>query len=107
MKKLPAMPLQRCCPRQEGMALFVVLVLVLVLTVLITQLVFVTKIEERISRNRQGYVSLSYALQAGARQVLQNLSTDLMEDLGYFDDEALLDDALGLVGGGGSTAGGT
>ncbi len=107
MKKLPATPLQRCCPRQEGMALFVVLVLVLVLTVLITQLVFVTKVEERISRNRQGFVSLSYALQAGARQVLQNLSTDLMEDLGYFDDEALLDDALGLVGGGGSTAGGT
>ena len=107
MKKLPAISFQRCCPRQEGMALFVVLVLVLVLTVLITQLVFVTKIEERISRNRQGYVSLSYALQAGARQVLQNLSTDLMEDLGYFDDEALLDDALALVGGGGSNAGGT
>ncbi|MGE4631881.1 MAG: hypothetical protein AAEJ47_02475 [Planctomycetota bacterium] len=105
MNKLPVIPRQHSCPRQEGMALFVVLVLVLVLTVLITQLVFVTKVEERISRNRQGYVSLSYALQSVARQVLQNLSTDLMEDLGYFEEDELLDDALALVGGGGAGGG--
>ncbi len=85
---------------QQGMALFVVLILVLVLTVVITQLLFVTKIEERISRNRQGRVSISYAVQATARQVLQSLSSDLMEDLGYFDD-GIEDDSLLTTGGGG------
>ena len=87
---------------QQGMALFVVLILVLVLTVVITQLLFVTKIEERISRNRQGRVSLSYAVQATARQVLQSLSSDLMEDLGYFDDDIEDDSLLGSSGGGGT-----
>ena len=71
---------------EGGIALFVVLILVLVLTVVITQLIFVTKIEERISRNRQGRTALSYALQASGRQVLLNLSSDLMEDLGYLDE---------------------
>lgn len=87
---------------QQGMALFVVLILVLVLTVVITQLLFVTKIEERISRNRQGRVSLSYAVQATARQVLQSLSSDLMKDLGYFDDDIEDDSLLGSSGGGGT-----
>ncbi|RTZ90237.1 MAG: hypothetical protein DSY81_08250 [Bacillota bacterium] len=87
---------------QQGMALFVVLILVLVLTVVITQLLFVTKIEERISRNRQGRVSLSYAVQATARQVLQSLSSDLMADLGYFDDDIEDDSLLGSSGGGGT-----
>ena len=59
MQKLSTTSVQQPSSRQEGMALFVVLVLVLVLTVLITQLVFVTKVEERISINRQGYVGLS------------------------------------------------
>ncbi len=86
---------------QQGMALFVVLILVLVLTVVITQLLFVTKIEERISRNRQGRVSISYAVQATARQVLQSLSSDLMEDLGYLDD-GIEDDSLLSPGGGGT-----
>ena len=40
----------------SGMALFIVLVLVLVLTVVITQMVFVTQVEKRISQNRQGFV---------------------------------------------------
>mgnify|MGYP001294652163 CR=1 FL=1 len=87
---------------QQGMALFVVLILVLVLTVVITQLLFVTKTEERISRNRQGRVSLSYAVQATARQVLQSLSSDLMKDLGYFDDGIEDDSLLGSSGGGGT-----
>ncbi|HIO66103.1 MAG TPA: hypothetical protein EYN40_05345 [Planctomycetes bacterium] len=87
---------------QQGMALFVVLILVLVLTVVITQLLFVTKIEERISRNRQGRVSISYAVQATARQVLQSLSSDLMEDLGYLDDGIEDDSLLGSSGGGGT-----
>ncbi|MDE0959158.1 MAG: hypothetical protein OSB09_00090 [Planctomycetota bacterium] len=78
---------------EGGIALFVVLILVLVLTVVITQLIFVTKIEERISRNRQGRTALSYALQASGRQVLLKLSTDLMEDLGYLEDD-LEEDAL-------------
>ena len=43
---------------QEGIALFIVLVLVVVLTIVIFQLTFTTKIEERISRNRQGFLSL-------------------------------------------------
>ena len=55
------------------------------------------------SFNRQGYVKLSYALQSGARQVLQSLSTDLMEDLGYFDEE-LSEDGLPLSGSGSGTA---
>ncbi|MGE4618769.1 MAG: hypothetical protein AAEJ04_03055 [Planctomycetota bacterium] len=105
MKKNLTHQRYRSFPPQEGMALFVVLVLVLVLTVIITQLVFVTKIEERISRNRQGFVSLSYALQSGARQVLQNLSSDMMEDLGYFDAEELEDEFSGQGSTGGSGAG--
>ena len=36
----------------SGMALFIVLVLVLVLTVVITQMVFVTQVEKRISKNQ-------------------------------------------------------
>lgn len=101
MKNLPPTTLHHPSLRQEGMALFVVLVLVLVLTVLITQLVFVTKVEERISQNRQGHVELSYALQSAARQVLQNLSNDLMEDLGYFEVDDLEGDTLDLGGDGG------
>ena len=101
MKNLPPTTLHHPSLRQEGMALFVVLVLVLVLTVLITQLVFVTKVEERISQNRQGHVELSYALQSAARQVLQNLSDDLMEDLGYFEVDDLEGDTLDLGGDGG------
>lgn len=103
MKKLLVTTKPSPALQQGGMALFVVLVLVLVMTVLITQLVFVTKVEERISFNRQGYVKLSYALQSGARQVLQSLSTDLMEDLGYFDEE-LSEDGLPLSGSGSGTA---
>ncbi len=65
--------------RDSGMALFIVLVLVLVLTVVITQMVFVTQVEKRISKNRQGFVQLNYALQASSRLVLQKVSEDLME----------------------------
>ena len=84
---------------EGGIALFVVLILVLVLTVVITQLIFVTKIEERISRNRQGRTALSYALQASGRQVLLNLTSDLMEDLGYLADSEEEDlDGMGTGG---------
>ena len=74
-------------PREGGIALFIVLVLVLVLTIVIFQLTFTTKIEERVARNRQGFLEMSYALQAMARSALQQLETDLMEDLGLIDDE--------------------
>ena len=49
----------------SGMALFIVLVLVLVLTVVITQMVFVTQVEKRISQNRQGYTQLTYSPSGG------------------------------------------
>ncbi len=71
--------------KDSGMALFIVLVLVLVLTVVITQMVFVTQIEKRISKNRQGFTHLNYALQASSRMVLQKISEDLMDDLGLLD----------------------
>ncbi len=92
-------------PSERGIALFVVLILVLVLTVVITQLIFVTKIEERITNNRLGRTSLSYAVQASARQVLQTLSDDLMNDLGYLAEDDLesdMMDGFGDVGGAGS-----
>ena len=68
------------------MALFIVLVLVLVLTVVITQMVFVTQVEKRISQNRQGFVQLNYALQASSRLVMQKVTEDLMEDLGLLEE---------------------
>ncbi|MGB1396262.1 MAG: hypothetical protein ACPG7R_00345, partial [Planctomycetota bacterium] len=70
----------------SGMALFIVLVLVLVLTVVITQMVFVTQVEKRISQNRQGFVQLNYALQASSRLVMQKVTEDLMEDLGLLEE---------------------
>lgn len=80
------------------MALFIVLVLVLVLTVVITQMVFVTQVEKRISKNRQGFVQLNYALQASSRLVLQKVSEDLMEDLGLLDETELEEgDSIGGV----------
>jgi len=69
------------------MALFIVLVTVLVLTIVIFQLTFTTKIEERISQNRQGYLEMSQALIATAKTGIQSLETDLMEDLGYAGEE--------------------
>ncbi len=71
------------------MALFIVLVLILVLTVVISQLTFTTKIEERISRNRQGFLELSQTLIAVARSAIQALETDLMEDLGFVTGDEL------------------
>ncbi|MDC3251926.1 hypothetical protein OAU96_03365 [Planctomycetota bacterium] len=76
----------------SGMALFIVLVLVLVLTVVITQMVFVTQVEKRISQNRQGFTQLTYSLQAASRKVVQNVSEDLMEDLGLLEEEILEDE---------------
>jgi hypothetical protein len=83
----PTMRQAHCRPSGEsGMALFIVLVLVLVLTVVITQMVFVTQVEKRISKNRQGFVHLNYALQASSRLVMQKVSEDLMEDLGLLEE---------------------
>ncbi len=82
----------------SGMALFIVLVLVLVLTVVITQMVFVTQVEKRISQNRQGFVQLNYALQASSRLVMQKVTEDLMEDLGLLEELDLEGgDTLGQV----------
>jgi hypothetical protein len=69
------------------MALFIVLITVLVLTIVIFQLTFTTKVEERISQNRQGFLEMNQALLAVARTGLQSLETDLMEDLGYASEE--------------------
>ena len=96
--QLPARP-RSAAAGQEGIALFIVLVLVVVLTIVIFQLTFTTKIEERISRNRQGFLELSYTLQAVARNGLQALETDLMDDLGFIEDEDdSVDGAAGAPG---------
>lgn len=79
-------PASRIPSGDSGMALFIVLVLVLVLTVVITQMVFVTQVEKRISKNRQGFVHLNYALQASSRLVMQKVTEDLMEDLGLLEE---------------------
>ena len=85
------------------MALFIVLVLVLVLTVVITQMVFVTQVEKRISQNRQGFTHLNYALQASSRLVMQKISEDLMEDLGLLEAlEADAESGFGSLPGGGN-----
>ncbi|MGA1201449.1 MAG: hypothetical protein ACO4BJ_00545 [Planctomycetota bacterium] len=70
------------------MALFIVLILVLILTIVIFQLTYTTKIEERISRNRDGFQEITYSLQGFARSAIQLLEQDLMEDLGLFEEEA-------------------
>lgn len=72
--------------RESGIALFIVLVLILVLTIVIFQLTFTTKVEERIAQNRQGFLEMTYTLQAVARSGLEALETDLLEDLGLIDD---------------------
>ena len=74
-------------PREAGMALFIVMILVLILTIVIFQLDFTVKIEERVSKHRSGFLEMSYSLQAAARSGLQLLETDLLEDLGLVEDE--------------------
>jgi len=69
------------------MALFIVLITVLVLTIVIFQLTFTTKVEERISQNRQGFLEMNVALLAVARSGIMALETDLMEDFGYATEE--------------------
>ncbi|MFQ5654804.1 MAG: hypothetical protein ACE5GW_08745 [Planctomycetota bacterium] len=80
------------------MALFVVMVVVLVLSVLIFQLTFTTKVEERISHHRRGFQELTYTLQAVARGAMLKLYTD------WQDDQAEGDPAG--AGGGGQEGGG-
>ena len=97
-------PLSSRSPREGGIALFIVLVLVLVLTIVIFQLTFTTGVEERIANNRKGFLELSYTLQAVSRSALQQLETDLMEDLGLVEDESEedLDDTGNPAGNGGN-----
>ena len=86
------------------MALFIVLILVLVMTVVISQLSFTTKIEERISASRLGFTELSYSLQASARGALLALHEDYALDIGTeAEAEDQMDD---LAQSGGGTAGG-
>lgn len=86
------------------MALFIVLVLVLVMTVVISQLSFTTKIEERISKHRLGFTEISYSLQASARGALLSIHEDYALDVGAETEaEDALDD---LAASGGGTAGG-
>lgn len=80
-------PHPRPAGREGGIALFIVLVTVLILTIVIFQLTFTTKIEERISQNRQGFLEMSQALLAVARTGVQSLESDLMEDLGFVTEE--------------------
>jgi len=103
--RLVADPSRPAAVRQDGIALFIVLVLVVVLTIVIFQLTFTTKIEERISRNRQGFLELSYTLQAVARSGLQVLETDLMHDLGFIEDEEDSEDSAAGVPGLGNGSG--
>ncbi len=68
-------------PREEGIALFVVLVVVIVLTVLVTQLAVTTKIEERISLQHQGFLESTYSLQSVARRLASLLLEDWTADI--------------------------
>ena len=93
--------------KESGMALFIVLVLVLVLTVVISQMVFVTQVEKRISQNRQGFTHLNYALQASSRLVMQKISEDLMEDIGLLEvPEADAESGFGSLPGSGNSGAG-
>ena len=64
------------------MALFVVMVVVVVLAVVVFQLAYSTKVEERIARNRQGLFELSITLPAAARSVMLKIQSDWEESQG-------------------------
>lgn len=66
---------------QAGIALFVVLVVAVVVMVVVTQLTFTSKIEERVSENRKGFLELSYSLQSVARDVMLRIYNDWVADL--------------------------
>ncbi len=82
---------------QEGLALFVVLVVVVVLTVVVFQLSHMTKVEERISKNKQGLVEIRLSLTSAVRMVLVRLIDDWVLD----QEDAAVDSTTGTGAGAG------
>lgn len=81
------------------MALFVVMVVVVVLAVVVFQLAYSTKVEERIQRNRKGLFELSITLPAAARSVMLKLQTDWEEGLDGSEGSSVDDPGAGATGG--------
>ena len=76
MKHPPTLPLcrrspglvSRAAPRERGIALFIVLVVVFVVSVVTAQLVYTTKVEERIAKSRTGELEMVLAQESAARR---------------------------------------
>ncbi|MBN1418513.1 MAG: hypothetical protein JXP34_07020 [Planctomycetes bacterium] len=67
--------------REEGIALFIVVMAMSILYLLVFQIHYVSKMEEGISRNRTGNLDISYALQAVARWAVAQIQDDLTKDV--------------------------
>lgn len=97
----PARPSTRAAtePRREaGIALFVVLIIGVILSVVIFQITYTSKIEQRIADNRRGYLEVSYSMHSVARDVILRVFSDWKQDVDAEEDEEAEGQASGIPG---------
>ncbi|MEM7165683.1 MAG: hypothetical protein AAF581_09475 [Planctomycetota bacterium] len=84
--------------RNDGIALFVVLIVGVILTVVIFQLTYTSKIEQRIADNRRGYLEVSYSMHSVARDVILRIYSDWKSDLDAADEDEAAASTPGMPG---------